>query len=81
MSKHYDTLESDEQKIKFVQESTGVSYEEAELQYGSVARYGGMDYTKIRRAGYQGGVLQKKKLLLEQKMLLSVKWQIISRIS
>ena len=55
MSKHYDTLETDEQKRKFIQESTGVSYEEAELQYGSIARYGGMDYTRIRRAGYQGG--------------------------
>lgn len=55
MSKHYDTVETDEQKIKFIQESTGVSYEEAELQYGSIARYGGMDYTRIRRAGYQGG--------------------------
>lgn len=55
MSKHYDTLETDEQKRKFIQESTGVSYEEAEMQYGSIARYGGMDYTRIRRAGYQGG--------------------------
>ena len=55
MSKHYDTLETDEQKRKYIQESTGVSYEEAELQYGSIARYGGMDYTQIRRAGYQGG--------------------------
>ena len=55
ISKHYDTLETDEQKRKFIQESTGVSYEEAELQYGSIARYGGMDYTRIRRAGYQGG--------------------------
>lgn len=55
MSKHYDTLETDEQKRKFIQESTGVSYEEAELQYGSIAKYGGMDYTRIRRAGYQGG--------------------------
>jgi hypothetical protein len=55
MSKHYDTIETDEQKRKFIQESTGVSYEEAELQYGSIARYGGMDYTRIRRAGYQGG--------------------------
>ena len=55
MSKHYETLETDEQKRKFIQESTGVSYEEAELQYGSIAKYGGMDYTRIRRAGYQGG--------------------------
>jgi hypothetical protein len=55
MSKHYDTLETHEQKRKFLQESTGVSYEEAELQYESIARYGGMDYTRIRRAGYQGG--------------------------
>ena len=55
MSKHYDALETDEQKRKFIQESTGVSYEDAELQYGSISRYGGMDYTRIRRAGYQGG--------------------------
>ena len=67
MSKHYDTLETDEQKIKFVQESTGVSYEEAELQYGSVARYGGMDYTQIRRAGYQGGSFAEEKTFIGTK--------------
>ena len=67
MSKHYDTLETDEQKIKFVQESTGVSYEEAELQYGSVARYGGMDYTNIRRAGYKGGSFAEEKTFIGTK--------------
>ncbi len=54
-NKHFDVLQTDEEKIDFISKSLGVSREQAEEYEISIAQYGGFSFGKIRQASYSGG--------------------------
>ena len=55
ITKHYDALGTDQEKIDFISKNLGVSKEKAEEYNVSVAQYGGFSFNKIRKASYVGG--------------------------
>lgn len=54
-NKHFEVLQTDQERTEFIKNQLGVTQETAEKYYMSVAQYGGMNYTRIRRASYEGG--------------------------
>jgi hypothetical protein len=55
ITKHYDALGTDQEKIDFISKNLGVSKEKAEEYNVSVAQYGGFSFKEIRKASYVGG--------------------------
>ena len=55
ITKHYDALGADQEKVDFISKNLGVSKEKAEEYNVSVAQYGGFSFNKIRKASYVGG--------------------------
>ena len=55
ITKHYNALSTDQEKIDFISKNLGVSKEKAEEYDLAVAQYGGFSFGKIRKASYVGG--------------------------